>query len=64
MIEFRECLIATLRDGVRRIAEKVRIESQLEIIGLPAKREIEIALNQLDSASLPLMRILDVVMAR
>ena len=60
LIEFRQSLLDTLNDALKRIGSRMGFKCELKVDGLPTDHDIEIALNQLDSGSLPLLKLMDV----
>ena len=59
LIELRQTLLATLNDALRKIGSRMGFECELKVNGLPTDHDIEIALNQLDSGSLSLVKLMD-----
>ena len=59
LIEFRQALLDTLNDALRRMGSRMGFECELKVDGLPTDRDIEIALNQLNSGSPPLIKLMD-----
>ena len=59
LIELRQSLLATLNDALKRIGSRMGFECELKVDGLPTDHEVDIALNQLDSGSLPLVKIME-----
>lgn len=59
LIELRQSLLDTLNDALERIGRRMGFDCELKVDGLPTDRDIEIALNQLDSGSLPLTKLMD-----
>jgi hypothetical protein len=60
LIELRQSLLDTLNNALKRIGSRMGFECELKVDGFPTDRDIEIALNQLDSGSLPLVKLMDV----
>lgn len=59
LIELRQSLLDTLNEALKRIGSQMGFDCELKVNGLPTDRDIEIALNQLDSGSLPLVKLMD-----
>lgn len=59
LIELRQSLLNTLNDALKRIGNRMGFDCELKVDGLPTDRDIEIALNQLDAGSPPLLKLMD-----